>query len=171
MPLHKTYTGHIRKIIRGPVSGFTILEVLMVIALMGSIALVTGLVSMSSYERTLARSDVVLITAVLRQARNLSMANSCLAINCTEAQDHGVRIEDTQIILFEGPSYASRTLGSEEIFSLGGTPITFSTDEIIFTAGSGDTPSLETITISNAYGSGWKIIVTLAGGILTAVET
>lgn len=152
-------------------AGFTLLEILIVVSVMGMLASATMVTSMHSYKRSQVRSDVNLISSLLRHKRTLAITQSCADTVCLSIQNHGVFIHPHAVTLFEGNTYIARKIEEDELFPLGGLETVSASGEIVFEGGSGDVITPQTITVPNEQGLGWIIEVNTAGGISVFVAT
>lgn len=80
--------------------GFTLVEILVVIGLIGMVLTIGSLVNLNMFTRELSYSEVDTLVGVLQNARNRAMNN----IN---AMPHGVHYEDgnASYVIFEGNTY------------------------------------------------------------------
>jgi prepilin-type N-terminal cleavage/methylation domain-containing protein len=128
-------------------SGFTLIEILMVIGIIAVIASFGMLMSMDFYRGFAFRSEQNTLVSVLTKARNKAMAN----IN---EKPHGVRVEQGKYIIFEGAAYDPLNPNNIEIKAAPNVsnngPVT-----VVFEQLSGDVPS--------AYASEVQIILTSEG--------
>ena len=103
----------------------------------GIFVLIVGLsvpVGLNFYLSYQFDSESDLLTALLRQARNLSMVNH-------NESDHGLYITASQFTVFEGASYAARNQASDKQFPRDGAIAITGPTETIFAALSGQTAS------------------------------
>jgi Tfp pilus assembly protein FimT len=144
-------------------SGFTLLEILIVIAmsmLVGGFAL---FVSMETFRGSTFHSDRNLLVATLQRARAQAVNNVCIGV-CTDGKPHGVHIQSDTYVLFQGSSYsASDPLNA--VFESSVTTIkTPATLDIVFSQLSGAT-SAATVTLSDAAGRSSVITINAEGQI------
>ncbi len=137
-------------------SGFTLLEILIVFALVITLASFGLAMGFDSYQRYLFRSDVEKATTLLQQARNNAMNN----LNQTS---HGVYFGDSKsFIVFQGTSYASRNQALDTMIQKDSPLLVSGASEVIFFPLSGQTTprvitlntqsKKETITINDEGG-------------------
>ena len=95
-------------------SGFTMLEILVVIGLVLMLSTVTLLVSFDTYRGSNFRNDRDLLLATLERARAQSINNLCVGSTCNVVQNsrpHGVAIrpngQPNSYVVFQGASYAT----------------------------------------------------------------
>ena len=87
--------------------GFTLIEVLVVIALGVILATFSLLLGTNFYTSYSFRSDRDILVSALEKARNRSLANINQA-------PHGVHIDPAQYVIFEGATYATRDATKDE---------------------------------------------------------
>jgi Tfp pilus assembly protein FimT len=87
--------------------GFTLIEVLIVFALLTFVGSIGFFVSIDTYRGSSFRSDRDLLVTLLQHSRSQAVGNMCFGSACTDGQPHGVRIEDDRFVLFQGLSYAA----------------------------------------------------------------
>lgn len=79
-------------------NGFTLIEVLLVLALLIALSGVGLFYSVDSFRRTQFRAERDMVVSVLGQARAQSMAN-------VDERPHGVHIDTSAYVLFSGSTY------------------------------------------------------------------
>lgn len=94
--------------------GFTITEILIVIALMSVLLSFTCWIGVDSYRRYLFRNERDTIVNVLQKARNQAMSNICMGSACVSGKSHGVHLEDSKYIIFQGSDYTTRDISQDE---------------------------------------------------------
>lgn len=147
--------------------GFTLIEILVVIAIftmLGGMALV---VSMESYRGYAFRNERDMIVALLQKARSESMSNVCLGTSCTGGRPHGVYLQTGSVVIFQGPNYASRDSAVDETITsryaaASTTPGSFT--EVVFTQLSATTTATST-TLRDDAGHVSVISIHSEGGI------
>jgi prepilin-type N-terminal cleavage/methylation domain-containing protein len=97
-----------------PYRGFTLIEVVVVMALLGVIVMTGLLVDMQAYRSSGFRSDRELLVTLLARARSQAINNICTASDCTDGVPHGVHIEPGRFVLFEGATYDADDLGNAD---------------------------------------------------------
>lgn len=132
---------HRRWVSSNPFSGLSLIEILIVLAII-MILLAAGVpVAYNFYYQAVFESEYNLLFSALQQARTLAMANR-------NESAHGLYIESETFIVFQGSSFAARTASQDREFpratqvSITGGP------EIVFSALSGETSST-TLSLSN----------------------
>jgi prepilin-type N-terminal cleavage/methylation domain-containing protein len=119
-------------------SGFTLLEIIVVIALLA--LLTAGVTSwgMSDYFEGLSRNDENTILTSLVQARAESIAGLCDGVTCQNASPHGVFFTPKSATIFEGPSYEERATSQDEILPLSGNIKFTGLTQVVFASITGD---------------------------------
>lgn len=151
-------------------SGFTLIEIIIVIALLGLIFGLTTFIGMDTYQGSSFRNDRDALIGVLQRARNQSMNNTCLG-GCTNSVQHGVHITMGSYIIFQGSSYATRNPAVDEIIPSGPhmNIIPGGFDDVIFSQLSGEAitvPSgIWTLTLSDGTVHTSTITINSAGQI------
>ncbi len=118
--------------------GFTLIEILVVLALaslLAGIALCDGL---DSYQQYLSGSDSDTLVALLQHARAEAMNGMCDGATCSTAMAHGVKIQNGQYIFFEGESYDARVTTEDEVFDADPREPPSGLTEVVFEPFSGD---------------------------------
>lgn len=146
---------------REPPHGFTLIELLLagsVIALVASFILP---VSLSLKNRNDLDTATFTTVSALRRASLLSGANS-------NNSRWGVRIQQGEVVLFEGANFQSRNGARDEIAPILSTITTEGAAEIVFQKFTGGLGSSQTLTLS--LGAESQTISINAKGIVTAYE-
>lgn len=123
--------------------GFTLLEVLM------SIAIITALaaVSLPVFQNFQVRNDLhVAATTVaqsLRRAQTLAQASD-------GDISWGLKIQANSIVIFKGPNYAGRDTSYDEIFDLPGDITPSGLGEVVFAKFTGDPSTTGTVTLTSS---------------------
>ena len=92
-----------------PQTGFTLIEVLVVIGIFGILTALSAVIGLDFYRVFAFRSERNTIVAVLQTARARAMAN----IN---QSPHGVRFDGNNYIIFQGAGYASAAHAFDQSF-------------------------------------------------------
>jgi prepilin-type N-terminal cleavage/methylation domain-containing protein len=87
--------------------GFTVIELLLVIALIGVIATLTATFGLATYRESIFRNDARLIINLLEQARTKAMAGE-------NTDSYGVQIAPNSITSFQGSSYQPTDPGNQK---------------------------------------------------------
>ncbi len=100
--------------------GMTMLEIMVVFALIAIVGGFALLVSMDSLRGAIHRSDRDLIISVLQRARAQAVNNICVGSStCTDGKRHGVRVFHDRVVLFQtSTDYDHRDTGIDSPFSL-----------------------------------------------------
>jgi len=142
----------------GPqVAGFSFIEFMIVIGVLGLMATVSLVGVRSTSQRTTLENAQASILDALGKARSQ-------AVTGAGTTHHGVHIEGNKIISFEGASYIAGT-GTEEDLP-NSISINTTEDTIIFSRLTGQTNIQASITISNQSGDTLTITVTEDGNII-----
>lgn len=146
--------------------GITMIEVLIVFALVATVGGFTLFVSMDTLHSSISRSDRDLIVSTLQRARSQAMNNVCVGSGCTEGKAHGVQIDtaNKKITLFQGSAYVSGD-PANAVFELNSNTIT-GDSEIVFEQLSGNTAAQTNTTVTDARGQTSVITVNPWGQIL-----
>jgi prepilin-type N-terminal cleavage/methylation domain-containing protein len=137
-------------------NGFTIVEVIVVLGILGILLLSTAPVAWEFYQGIDLKSEYQNHLSYLKLARAYAMANK-------NASAHGVRIGEGGATIFQGSSFAGRDQNKDQFFPRSFFVSTSGSSEIIFGALSGTSTSV-TITISNTRGS-YNITINTHGKI------
>jgi prepilin-type N-terminal cleavage/methylation domain-containing protein len=98
-------------------AGFTLMEVLLVLGLLGMIFSMTAFVGIDSYRGSSFRNERDAFIGVLQRARDQSINNICLG-GCTDSKKHGVYITSTDYTIFQGNSYATRDTSVDQVVKI-----------------------------------------------------
>ncbi|MEN9582419.1 MAG: hypothetical protein RL641_373 [Candidatus Parcubacteria bacterium] len=136
---------------------FTLLEVLIVMAIVGIMAAATLPYTAKSYKHYIKTVETKNLISVLRRAQSMAMAN-------TLESNYGVKISSTSAILFKGTSYATHDAQYDENYPISSTVTISAPSEIVFEKISGRPATTATITITSDNKT-QKIIVGREGNI------
>ncbi len=120
--------------VTGKQPGLTLIEIMLIIGIFALLISIMTPVGLNFYLAYQFDSETDLLTALLRQARNLSMVNH-------NESDHGVYIAADKFTVFEGTNYATRNQASDKQFQRDGAIAIAGPAEIVFSALSGQTAS------------------------------
>lgn len=147
-------------------AGFTLVELLLVIGLVGVLTSVT-IISLIQPQRSASLSGTVeVLVADLRQQQLKAMSGD--SMTASSAQPHGIYVESNKYTLFKGSGYS----GSDtDNFVVQPDGVSFSTNfassEVAFQKASGEpsgfNPSANTITVSNLSGESKTITINRYG--------
>ncbi len=143
-----------REALGGDQTGFTLIEVLMAIAIMAIIFALVGPIAFNFYLTYQFDSEYKLLSSLLRYARNLSM------VNHNEA-DHGLFVGVSDFVIFQGSNYATRDVSQDKPFPRSSSIAVAGPTELLFSALSGRAAST-TYTVSFS-GKSWDVYVNLEG--------
>jgi len=138
-------------------NGFTIIEILVALALLAAIFGLGFPVTWSFYGTYQFDSESKILVSALEQSRNAAMINR-------NQSAHGVFFNDDQIVVFQGSSYASRNASLDKIFPRNTLISISGPSEIVFSALSGQVSS-STYTVSYQHRSA-NIQANSYGGII-----
>ena len=143
--------------------GFTIIEVMIAIAIIGVLSSLSVAYFNSFLSRNELKNESLKITDMLRRARGQAMAGQ-------EDSAWGVHFETSKYVLFKGSSYSASDDFNEEI-SLPAV-LTISTinlngggSEVIFSKIRGETSQFGTTTIQNDIGESKNVVINSAGNV------
>lgn len=126
-------------------AGFTLFELLVVLGIL-TILLALGLpVTYDFYYRSIFESEYNLLFAALQQARGLSMVNH-------NESAHGVYTLSSDFVVFQGSSYAGRTVSQDRLFPRSASVAISGPAELVFSALDGATAS-STYTLTQGTAS------------------
>ena len=131
-------------------SGFTLLEVLVVLGIFTILGTLGLIASMDMYRGFAFRNDRDMLVTVLQKARSESINNICIGTSCTAGQPHGIALEEGRYIVFQGTSSTTRDTSVDEIIrtQYGALVVgTGSRTEVVFKQLSGDVAATGTITL------------------------
>ncbi|MDB5245562.1 MAG: hypothetical protein JWN90_667 [Parcubacteria group bacterium] len=149
--------------------GFTLTEMIVVIALMGTIASFTALQNINAYTRILAHTDASTVRGALVKARSEAMQSLCSSELCDAPPPHGVLVSEHQALIFEGSSYAGRVPNADEIVPLDGTNAITGMREIVFAPISGEPLEATSLILANNSGAVWQITTESSGAVKSRV--
>jgi len=140
---------------------FTLIELMVVLGLLATIALFPAIEGLSAIERSLWYEDAERIEYALRTARAAAQANRCYIEPCSKPKVQGVHVDSRTVSLFEGLEFSGTNVYTS--YSLSGraevTPAT-----VLFSSGSGAAQE-RVLHIRYPSGTGRSITVNAAGMI------
>jgi prepilin-type N-terminal cleavage/methylation domain-containing protein len=152
-------------------SGFTLMEVLVVMAIFILIAGIALYVSMDSYRSFVFRSERDTIINVLQRARSQAVSNVCLgACNGNDGQKHGVHFDTAgkKYVIFQTTSnYIGRDISVDLVVPINSSTMVFTPNppaDIIFNRLDGSTTG-GSFAISETAAHSSQIIVNAEGQI------
>lgn len=123
-------------------AGFSLVEVLVVVGLFGLILGIGVPIGIDSYRNYLLTSETRNMISILRRAQSLAFAND-------HQSAHGVVIETSRFLLFQGSSFASRDTDFDEEYLKAASVTASGTTEIVFSPVSGLPNATATIVLDN----------------------
>ena len=126
--------------------GFTLLEAVMVLAIVAAVGTFALGMSFDDYRGDSARTERATLVAVLERARSQAMSNTCLGTGCTEGQPHGVHFTPNSYILFQGPHFTTDDEANEQIAHVTKSIIVTGGDVVFSQLSATTTPEVITIT-------------------------
>lgn len=139
-----------------PASGFTLLEILLVVAVL---ALIAG-IGAPLYQSSQVRNDVEVASYVIVQSLQRAQILSQAVDGDTT---WGVRIESGVVTLFRGSNFASRDPDFDEVFDIAPSITPSGIEEIVFSKFSGEPQSIGTITLSTSINATKTITINEKG--------
>ena len=137
-------------------NGITLIEVLIVLAIMSIVFSLGVPLTINHYESYLLISERDNLLGFLRRARTLALSNR-------NSLPHGVYIEGNEYAIFEGQSFSSRNSSLDEVFPKSQSINVTGSGEIIFSSLSATTAPV-TLTLSN-NNQNLNIQINAEGGI------
>lgn len=140
------------------VPGFSLLELLLVVALFGIITAFISPAARSSYVANNARLATAATVDALRRAQSFAMAG--------RAHDTwGVHLTSTTITVFQGTTFVSRTTSSDEITDFPGSVTLSGTTDFVFSGLLGKSTTIGTTTLATDNGTTTTVSVNNQGMI------
>lgn len=138
--------------------GFTLLEVLLVIGIM----LIVFTISVPVMMPTQRRMELYVNQ---QMAENMYRRAQILAQHGVQDSEWGVRLESTQLILFSGSSYDTRTPSLDEINTLPVNVTAMGPEEIVFSKIYGIPNNNGTVTLTSTINQAVLITINAKGAI------
>ncbi len=149
--------------------GFTLIEVLIVIAILTLVLSLSMILSMDDYRGYSFRDERNKIIGLLEKSRSQAINNICLDISCDNGVSHGVYILNNTFTAFEGTSWSTRHPAQDEITEINKTITISGVNEVVFSQLSGDattTPkTISDITLTDISGHNSVITINTEGNI------
>lgn len=145
--------------------GFTLAEVLVVIALVGMTGVFSTLASLDTYGRSSLRAQRQALIASLEHARAEAVNDVCEGSDCDAGADHGVSIQPDRYVLFQGTSYAARDPAADETVDASSAFAHTGLPEVVFASSSGEALQTGAIGIQDASGHALSITIGSLGQI------
>ncbi|MBX4198175.1 prepilin-type N-terminal cleavage/methylation domain-containing protein [Candidatus Parcubacteria bacterium] len=147
-----------------PRSGFTILELMIVMGILGLLSYIT-ITTFSLFNTTQALNrDVQLIVTSLEEARSKTISSD-------DSSQYGIHFATTTITLFKGSSFNSADPLNQIVFlnttnRVSAITLAGGVKDVIFSRISGDVSGSGTVVISSARASSTKTVTIYATGIV-----
>lgn len=119
-------------------TGFTLIEILVVMGMIAIIASLGLFMSIGSFQGSNFRNERSNILSALYKARNQAMNNVCFG-TCSGGAPHGVHFETSKFTIFQGVDWTSRTASVDEITEISPNIITTGLTDVVFAQLSGNT--------------------------------
>lgn len=145
--------------------GFTLLEAVMVLAIVAAVGTFALGMSFDDYRGDSARTERATLVAVLERARSQAMSNTCRGTGCTEGQPHGVHFTPDAYVLYQGPHFTTGDEANEQIDHVTKST-TISGEDVLFAPLSATTTP-EVITITDSTGRTLTVTVGSEGQIIS----
>ena len=130
-------------------AGFTLLEILIVMALLSLVGALALMMSMDDYRGYAFRNERNTLVAALHDARSQAINTLCFGTLCTNSKPHGVYIQNGEYIIFQGATFASRDT-SYDVVIPGNTAVQRTgVFEIVFLSDSGQANPNGSVTLSD----------------------
>ncbi len=85
--------------------GFTLIEIVTVMAMIVIISSLSIIVGLDAYRSFVFRTERNTLVMVLQVARSQAINNVCLGSGCSDGKPHGVEIQPSQYVIFQGSPY------------------------------------------------------------------
>ena len=146
------------------VTGFTVIEILVVLALVGFIASLGVTIGLDSYRRFLFYSERDTLVSILQRARSEALSNTGSAV-ASSSIFHGLFMAPENAVLFRGPSYALRDSGYDITTPLTAGIVRSGISEIVFAPLTGEVATSGIIILDDGVRNA-TITVNAEGGIM-----
>ncbi len=121
--------------------GFTLVELLIVLAVMGTLFLIVGSISLSSLPSTQLSSEADTVEQTLRRAQAKSISQQAdLA--------WGVHLSSAQMTLFAGSTYVGRNQTYDEVHAFQTGIVKSGLSDVVFDFRTGETADTGTVTLT-----------------------
>ncbi len=131
--------------------GFTLIEILLVFALLAILVAITVPLAISFMRKNDMEISTEIVAESLRRAQSLSFFMN-------HDSSWGVEFSNNQVVVFAGSNFSARNAALDETFSFPSFPINFSKE-------SGLSGSSSSITITNSSGESRSITINEAGAV------
>jgi len=143
---------------RGTSNGITLIEVIIVVAMLSLIATLGLNIGIDVYRSSSLATERDLLISALERARNLAVTN-------VGGSSHGVYIENDQHTIFRGSSFATRDTTYDQTIENASLITATGTVEFVFEQLSGDGLAMGTITMTDDRGVSRNVSVNKEGGL------
>lgn len=123
-------------------SGFTLIEVMVVLGLLALMAALGMFVSFDYYRSYQYRAELNTLGSMLQKARAQAQSN-------VNESPHGVEILANAYVIFQGPFYAAREVSLDESFTANGLVSHSGMSEVVFAQLTGEASASSTITLTD----------------------
>ncbi|MDB5188194.1 MAG: hypothetical protein JWO50_714 [Candidatus Kaiserbacteria bacterium] len=145
--------------------GFSIIEIIIVIALLLIIGGLTIAASIGEYRSVELRSDRERLVTLFEHARALSMQGVCSGA-CDISPAHGVAVTQNQIVVFQGNSYADSDGSYSVSFEKSEHTTYTGLSEVVFASLSGSVATSGNFLLTDSFGKTATITISSIGRIL-----
>lgn len=152
-----------------PMRGTTLLEVLMVIALLAFFSTFIAFAGLDSYGRALAGDDIDRIESLLRNARAEAQGGVCRARQCSEGVWQGLILTPSAITPIETTGPGQRPFPSDGGPVSLSNSISFAPEILYFAPYSGRSDTPRTLTATTSTGAVWEFSITEVGLISSSL--
>jgi len=118
--------------------GFTLIEILVVVVIIGLILSMGLITSFDSYRGYTFRSERAVLVSTLEKARSHAINNVCLGSGCTTGKPHGVHIGPSEYVIFQGATYLTRDTAVDNVIARNSAIQITGPSEVIFDQLTGD---------------------------------
>lgn len=139
-------------------SGFSMIELLVALAVLGTILGLGVPISSSAYKSFLLNAEIEKFVILVRRAENLSIASY-------REKAHGLAVQGGDLIVFEGASFAARNSDFDEDYNFSESIQISGPSEITFQVLSGRPAASSSWTISLNSGIGKTVSVNEEGAV------
>lgn len=126
--------------------GFTLIEVVMVLGILGVVFALGLPVGIDAYRNYLLTSETRKLVSVLRRAEEFALSNK-------NEDSHGIFLEENNFVLFKGVSFGSREGAYDEDYPREPSISISGFTEIVFSQLSGKPSATATVVLSNGLTS------------------
>lgn len=98
--------------------GFTVIEIMVVVAIIVIIGSVTMATNMDSFRGYSFRDERDILINTLTRARSMAVNNMCFGETCEGGKPHGIHFEADKYTIFQGSTWASRDGEVDEVIEI-----------------------------------------------------